>query len=49
MIPLLKKAGPIGVSNENTWNNMQDTLFTLGVIEKKIDVSSAYVNKFVAQ
>lgn len=49
VIPLLEKDGKIGSSDVNTWNSMQDTLFNLGVITKKIDVKEAYTNKFIPE
>jgi len=43
----LWKADRLGLSNVQAWQNMQDTLLKMGLLEEALDVNSAFTNEFV--
>lgn len=47
--PLVTDYGKLGVSEAKKWQYTQDVLYDLGVIKKKIDVSTVYTNRFLEQ
>ena len=43
----LWKAERLGFSNEQAWQNMQDTLLKMGLLESPLDLEKAFTNEFV--
>lgn len=41
------KAERLGYSDPQSWENMQDVLFEMGLIPQKTDLSEAYTNEFI--
>ena len=43
----LWKADRLGLSNVQAWQNMQDTLLKMGLLEKPLNINEAFTNEFV--
>ncbi len=43
----LWKAGRLGYSNPQAWQNMQDIMAKMGLVQASLDVSKAYTNQFI--
>jgi NitT/TauT family transport system substrate-binding protein len=41
------KADPLGPSDPQAWQNMQDVLLDIGLLTKPLDLNAAYTNEFV--
>jgi NitT/TauT family transport system substrate-binding protein len=41
------KAEHVGLSDMKAWENMQDTLLTMGLLKEPLDLSKAFTNEFV--
>jgi len=43
----LWKAERLGLSNPQAWQNMQDTLLKMGLLENALDINASFTNEFV--
>ena len=43
----LWKAERLGLSNVQAWQNMQDTLLKMGLLEETLDIEKAFTNEFI--
>jgi NitT/TauT family transport system substrate-binding protein len=43
----LWKAERLGLSDAQAWQNMQDTLLKMGLLEEALDINQAFTNEFV--
>lgn len=46
-IELWQADGPLGASDAQAWDNMQDTLLQMGLLEEPLDLESAFTNEFL--
>ncbi len=43
----LWRSDPLGKTNPEAWENMQDILLDMGLLTKKMDINDAYTNEFI--
>ena len=46
-IELWQADGPLGTSDAQAWENMQDTLLQMGLLEEPLELEKAFTNEFL--